>query len=96
MKTETVEEFLKRGGKITKAPAKDDESTLTVGFLEKAQPSFFEQNTDELISEALGLPLDNEVGSGNVCEFFRRQASKQTSGDRRSSHLPEDQSDDTL
>lgn len=96
MKTESVKEFLKRGGTIKTIPAGDRPTELTVDYTEKAQESFFEQPVDEVISEALGLPQDSEAHSGSVDVYFRRQASKQISANRRLNHSPEDQSDDTL
>ena len=96
MKTESVAEFLKRGGKIKTVPATERPTELTADSTEKAQESFFEQNVDEAISEALGLPQDSEAHSGSVDAYFRRQASKQTSASRRLNRSPEDQSDDTL
>lgn len=96
MKTESVSEFLKRGGTIKTIPAGDRPTELTVDYTEKAQESFFEQPVDEIISEALGLPQDSEAHSGSVDAYFRRQPSKQISANRRLNRSPEDQSDDTL
>ncbi len=83
MKTETVQDFLKRGGSIKKFSPASPEKTLTADCIEKAQPSFFEQSTDEAISEAFGLPLDNEADSGSVDVLIRRQVSKRTLENRR-------------
>lgn len=96
MKTESVKEFLKRGGTIKTIPAGDRPTELTVDYTEKAQESFFEQPVDEIISEALGLPQDSEAHSGIVGESNQQQLSKQTSANRRLNRSPEDQSDDTL
>ena len=96
MKTESVKEFLKRGGTIKTIPAGERPTELTVDSTEKAQESFFEQPVDQVISEALGLPLDNEAHSGSVDALIRLQLSKQTSASRRLNRSPEDQSDDTL
>lgn len=82
-KTESVENYLKRGGQIKKVPTPTEEPQLTVMFAAKAQPSFFELPVEEAISEALGLPLDNEVGSGSVYAFFQRQASRRSLVNRR-------------
>ncbi len=46
MKTESVIEFLKRGGTIKTIPAEDRPTELTADYTEKAQEAFFEQNTD--------------------------------------------------
>lgn len=96
MKTESVAEFLKRGGTIKTIPAGDNPTQLTADTTEKAQESFFEQNVDEAISEALGLPQDSEAHSGSVDVLIRRQLSKRTSASRRLNRSQEDQSDDTL
>ena len=82
-KTESVAEFLKRGGQIKKLATPEPIKELTADRVEKAQPSFFELPVDEAISEALGLPLDNEVGSGSVYAFFQRQASRRSLVNRR-------------
>lgn len=96
MKTESVTEFLKRGGTIKKVAESERPTNITADCTEKAQDSFFEQPTDQLISESLGLPLDNEAHSGSVDAYFRRQASKHSSANRRLNRSPKDQSDDTL
>ena len=96
MKRESVADFLNRGGKITKVATTERPKEVNADVTEKAQESFFEQNVDEATSEALGLPLDNEAHSGSVDGYFRRQASKQTSANRRLNRSQEDQSDDTL
>lgn len=83
MKTETVQDFLKRGGSIKKFSPASPEKTLTADCMEKAQPSFFEQSTDEAISEAFGLPLDSEVDSDSVDASIRRLLSKRTSVNHR-------------
>lgn len=82
-KTETVADFLKRGGKIKKLATPTPEKEVSADLTEKAQPSFFEQPVEQLISENFGLPLDNEADNGNVYAFYRRQAAKLTSAGRR-------------
>lgn len=83
MKTETVQDFLKRGGSIKKLSPASPEKTLTADCIEKAQPSFFEQSTDEAISEAFGLPPDNEADSGSEGELSRSQPSMRILVNRR-------------
>jgi hypothetical protein len=83
MKKESLTDYLKRGGTIKKLDYHNAEQIITADATEKAQPSFFEQPVDEVISEALGLPQDNVADTCNVHAFFRRQASKRTSANRR-------------
>lgn len=69
MKTESIAEFLKRGGKITKGETPPpEEKVLTADITEKAQPSFYEQPAEEIIAESFGLPLETEVDNDNEDE----------------------------
>jgi hypothetical protein len=68
VKVESVAEYLKRGGKISKVPTQPEEPQSTVDYTDKAQPSFYETPVDGIILEGLGLPLKNEVDSDSEDE----------------------------
>lgn len=80
MKTESISEWLKRGNKIKKLTTQAPEKQITADCLEKAQPSFFE---DDATLDQVDSELNNEADNGNVHAFFQRQASKRSSVNHR-------------
>jgi hypothetical protein len=87
LKTESLIEFLKRGGKVKKLPKGETEGVrLTVNVQDRPEPAYYEMDCDpntisaplKPIEDLLGLQLDNEVGSDSDYESSQQPASKRT------------------
>lgn len=76
MKTESVAEFLKRGGKITKLEEGEKEPILTADLLEKAQCSFYEQATDYIEENGFGNDYSEMLSIDRVLLSNERKKTK--------------------
>lgn len=57
MKTESLAEFLKRGGTVKTIPAAEHPKSLSADLTEKAEESFFEQDVDFIEEISFGNEL---------------------------------------
>lgn len=96
MKTESVAEFLNRGGKITKAKYQPPDSILTAIPTGKPEPSCYEMDCDPNVVQVpvkpdlvLGNAVDSDIGYG----WSQPQEATETSDDRNSTHLPRGRQD---
>lgn len=72
MIVESVEQYLKRGGKITKVKPGEMPTILTVGDSLKPEPAYYEMDCDpmkiEIISDRSLVDSDSEVDNDNEDE----------------------------
>ncbi len=76
MKTESVIEFLKRGGSIKRIPTGERTTELTADSTEKAQESFFEQAVDFVKESIDGNDLSEIVSIDRVISINERKTRK--------------------
>lgn len=91
MKTESLSEFLKRGGKIIKAKYQPPENLFTAIPIERPEPSFYEMDCDPNVVQVpvkpdlvLGNATDSDIGYG----WSQPQEAIETSDDHNLTHLP--------
>jgi hypothetical protein len=72
MFVETIDEYLKRGGKITKVKAGEMPKILTVGDALKPEPAYYEMDCDpikvEITSDRETWVLNSEADNDNEDE----------------------------
>jgi hypothetical protein len=66
VKTETIKDFLERGGQVKVLPLNPQPSAQNVAYIEKAQTPFWDQPVDEVISETFGLASRSEVDNDSL------------------------------
>ena len=96
MKTESVAEFLKRGGQIKKVKYKAPENILTAVPSEKEEPASYEMDCDPNVITVPVKPdliLDSEVDNDIEDESIQLQEATETSVGQSYPHLPKGRQD---